>query len=76
MENLQPYQIAQEAIQRNGRMNVWFTPRHSRPMRAWLTARDPHHQVTEYDFYLHIECGTKCTVSFADKWHPHIQPIF
>jgi hypothetical protein len=76
MENLQPYQIAQEAIQRTGRMNVLFTSRHSKPVRAWLTAREPHPQVTQYDFYLNTSYGFKCTISFADKWYPDIQPIF
>ena len=76
MENLQPYQIAQEAIQRNGRMNVWFTSRHCKPVRAWLTAREPHPQVTQYDFYLNTSYGFKCTVSFADKWYLGLQPIF
>jgi hypothetical protein len=75
MENLQPYKIAREAIERNGRMNVWFTSRHSKPVRAWLTAREPHHQVTQYDFYLNTSFGFKCTVSFADKWYPGIEPI-
>lgn len=76
MQNLQPYQIAQESIQINGRMNVWFTSRHSKPVRAWLTAREPHHQVTQYDFYLNTSYGFKCAVSFADNWYPGIKPIF
>ena len=76
MKNLQPYQIAQEAIKRTGRFNVLFKPRHSKPVRAWLTARPAHHQVTQYDFYLNTSYGFKCTISFADKWWPGIEPIF
>lgn len=71
----QPYQVAQEAIQKNGRMNVWFTSRHSKPVRAWLTAREPHHQVTEYDFCLNFEFGANFNISFADKWYAGIQPV-
>jgi len=66
MENLQPYQIAQEAIQRTGRMNVLFTSRHSQPVRAWLTAREPHPQVTQYDFYLNTSYGFKCKIHPAN----------
>ena len=76
MEALKPYQIAREAIDRTGRFNVLFKSRHCKPVRAWLTARPAHHQVTDYDFYLNTSYGFKCTVSFADKWYPGIQPIF
>lgn len=72
----QPYQIAQEAIQRNGRMDVWFTFRHFKPERAWLTAREPHSQVTEYDFCVNFEFGANFNISFGDKWYPGMEPIF